>query len=270
MHKDDDILASAKINGKEVFSDEIMIISQALAFRVGTIIDLDEITELLNSAYAVEISGEESFRQAPGVNKERVMELLQPNSGYDWMVCEAPNGRGVEADGVILAACCFSTDGASKKNGQAEGYVGAVRYFGVLPRFQRVLIATRLLKRVESAMQKRQCIRMMVCVPDSRSSLFDWLERRGFHCVARTAYPTHSSVGHTLTEAGADTQLLIFQKPITQLTNHSSSSSDTIPSSSAVDEEEGADNDVKSIDLTPPKTSKGKMHLPPHWRQAEL
>jgi len=204
----------------EQFPDEILLISQALAYRGATIADADRIVKLLNDAYSDELLGPESFRTSDGtsgvnrsVSSDTVMALLENNSGYNWLLVEAPDGRGVEEDGVILGAACYSTDGVSKKNGEVEGNLGSIRFFGVLRKYRGVVVGQRLLYKVEKAMFKAGCVRSMACVPSSRQSMMDWLIRRGYVNAGGMPYP-FIGLGHILREGKEDEQLLRFLKAL--------------------------------------------------------
>jgi hypothetical protein len=102
---------------KEVFPGEIKLISQALAYRPGVKTDVVELFELFLGAYSSETSGKEAFRKGPAIIKSVVRDLLSDNE-YKWLIVEAPSGRGIERDGVILGACCYSTTGISRRNGE--------------------------------------------------------------------------------------------------------------------------------------------------------
>jgi len=125
------------IEVQEVFSDEITVSAQALAFRNATAADIEVIARLINSAYAKEVFGHEAFREGPTITEDTVA-LMLGDATYYWTLVEAPCGRGVEDDGTVLGVCCFTTDGISKKNGQEEGHVGAIRYIAVDPRYHGV------------------------------------------------------------------------------------------------------------------------------------
>jgi len=102
---------------EEVIPNEIRLISQALAYRSATIEDLDEIFALLSQAYQEEIHGPEAFRKDQlAVSKDSILQYLE-NPLYEWTLLEAPNGQEYEKDGILLGACCYSTDGISRKNG---------------------------------------------------------------------------------------------------------------------------------------------------------
>lgn len=101
----------------ETFADEIKIIAQALAFRVACEDDIPAITNLLRQAYLVETDGSESFRTGDSFSTESVIALYSDPS-YRWLIVEAPNGQGVEVDGVMLGICCYSMDGVSRRNGK--------------------------------------------------------------------------------------------------------------------------------------------------------
>ena len=145
----------------EVFADEIKVIAQALAYRVATPDDIPEITRLLNAAYLPEVEpdGVEAFRVGAATSQESV-EALFADASYTCQVVEAPSGRDVELDGIILGCCCYSTDGVSRRNGQVEGPLGSIRFMAVLPRFQGVCVGLRLLRKIEQvrSLLKWQCI----------------------------------------------------------------------------------------------------------------
>lgn len=111
------------ISKEEKFPEEIKIISQALAYReVNDEDDFEEIYAVLNQSYQEEIHGKEAFRTGPlAIEKEVVQQYLEDKS-YHWMVAEAPNGRQIEKDGVIIGVACFSTDGISKRNGKHRAH----------------------------------------------------------------------------------------------------------------------------------------------------
>jgi hypothetical protein len=97
--------------------DEIRIIAQALAYREDIYDeDLPKVHGVLNQAYSAEIRGSEAFREGEGVSLETIKDLFEDES-YKWLVVEVPNGHGVEEDGAILGAVCFSVSGLSKRNG---------------------------------------------------------------------------------------------------------------------------------------------------------
>lgn len=95
---------------------EIKLISQALAYRSATIDDLDELFTLFNGAYSDETNGPEAFRKGPTIDK-KFLEQYILDTTYTWCLLEAPSGMNIEQDGAILGACCYSTDGVSRKNG---------------------------------------------------------------------------------------------------------------------------------------------------------
>jgi len=249
---------------------EIKVIAQALAFRVPDESDLAAMTALLNAAYMPEIEGKEAFRgqsDTYAVTSELVEELFADKS-YSWQIVEAPNGRGVEADGVILGVCCYSTDGVSRRNGLVEGTLGAFRLFGVLPRFHGVCVGLRLLRRVEKAMELAGCCRTMVCLPSTRERLSKWLERRGYRFAGSKPYPGKI-------DTDVDVALNVFVKQMTTASDTADGKGDSAPAptklaltttsaASNVEEQGEVDNDVPT--KQPPHVE-GRMHLPPHWRQ---
>ena len=180
----------------EIFAREIKIIAQALAYRKAEAADLHEVMTLLTNAYKYEIIGDEAFRAGPSLNVELFIELFEDPS-YQWLVCEAPNGRGVEKDGVILGVSIFSVDGVSRCNGVVEGKLGSIRLFGVLPRFHGVCIGLRLLQTTEQTMFKAGCVRSMACASTSRKRVATWLARRGYRLAGTSAYPAEA-LGHVL------------------------------------------------------------------------
>jgi len=181
---------------EETFAREIKIIAQALAYRKAEPADLQEIMALLNNAYKAEVEGLEAFREGPSLNVELFIELFE-DATYQWLVCEAPSGRGVEKDGVILGVCIFSVDGVSRCNGMVEGKLGSIRLFGVLPRFHGVCIGLRLLQKTEQVMFKAGCVRSMACTSSTRKRVATWLARRGYRLAGTSPYPAEA-MGHVL------------------------------------------------------------------------
>ena len=150
--------------------------------------DLHEILGLLSSAYECELRGPEAFRAGDAVSVEQYIALFE-DPDYQWLVCEAPSGRGVEKDGVILGISIFSKNGVSTRNGVNEGKLGSIRLFAVLPRFHGVCIGLRLLKKTESLMYKAGCVRCMSCCSSVRKSVASWFKRRGYLYLGAVPYP---------------------------------------------------------------------------------
>jgi len=279
----------------EVFADEIKVIAQALAYRAATDEDLDEVTKLLDAAYfpeMIESGSSESFRNGgPEAVAPEAIEALFRDPSYSWQVVEAPSGRGVERDGVILGACCYSTDGVSRKNGQVEGKLGSLRFFGVLPRFHGVCVGRRLLHRVELLMTQAGCVRSMACVPSTRTKLHAWLERRGYNQAGASPYPFgalgHSPAPATVTTAGdVGVQLCVFVRPLHGAASEADGKttkktliqlSPTVTAAAAAAATDGKDKEpalTSSVrdgqgqdqHLPPLPNVPGKMHLPPQWR----
>ena len=194
----------------EVFPDEVKIIAQALAYREATMSDVEEIYNLLNSAYKPEMIGSESFRIGECVNLISVAKLLRDPT-YKWLIVEAPSGKNIEVDGVILGAACFSTDGVSRCNGVVEGALGSIRFLGVLPRYHGFCVGRRLLERIENIMFQADCCKVMACVPSTRTSAMEWVERRGYSEAGCSPYPA-AGLEHTVADAHKDVQLVRFVK----------------------------------------------------------
>lgn len=139
--------SEGEVTSTELFSDKILMTSQALAFRSPTDADIPTIVEIINAAYDAEIHGPESFRKGITVKKDEIESMIS-DGNYKWIVVEAPDGRGIESDGQMLGVCAFTTDGISRKNGihlsnqyeyllgMEEGHVGSIRYLAVLPAYQ--------------------------------------------------------------------------------------------------------------------------------------
>lgn len=226
---------------KEIFSDKIMIASQPLAFRDAVESDLKQIHIILTLAYTPEVNGAESFRSGEVVRLETIQSLYEDKS-YRWIVVEVPDGRGIENDGSIIGACCFSIDGTSRRNGVVEGKLGSIRYFGLLPQYHGVLIGQRMLTKIERIIQESGCCRVMACIPESRKYLVSWLSRRGYDNVKTMPYPSEM-LSHSMTRK---IDLFIFVKML---------------KTSEVNSEEDVQNR-----LPVPPSSSNKMMLPPHWR----
>ncbi len=282
---------------EETFTDEIKIISQALAFRRAEPDDLMEIMRLLNTAYSVETSdgGEESFRNGDGMSVEVAIRLFDDKS-YEWLVVEAPNGQEAVKDGTLLGVCVYSTDGVSRRNGEVEGKLGSIRILAVLPHFHGYCIGLRLLKRVESNMCKAGCVRSLACIPSVRSSLEKWFENRGYTLAGVTAYPAEaadqdirpdfdtddSAVGPEAPEK-RHLRLLHFMRKLEGSAPSVESEpkrSTLLPEFAATEEYEPVtvirlNGDLRANDENEEQQQPhagvyvpGKMHLPPHWRHA--
>ena len=150
--------------------------------------DLHEILGLLTAAYGCELQGPEAFRAGDAISVDQYIALFE-DPDYQWLVCEAPSGRGVEKDGVILGISIFSKNGVSRRNGVAEGLLGSIRLFAVLPRFHGVCIGLRLLKKTEALMYKAGCVRCMSCCSTARKSVSSWYKRRGYSYLGAIPYP---------------------------------------------------------------------------------
>lgn len=283
---------------EETFTDEIKIISQALAFRKAEPDDLMEVMRLLNAAYSVETGdGEESFRRGDGMSVEVLISLFDDKS-YEWLVVEAPNGREAVKDGTLLGVCVYSTDGVSRRNGEIEGKLGSIRILAVLPQFHGYMIGLRLLKRVESNMFKAGCVRSMACIPSVRATLEEWFEHRGYKLAGMTAYPAAAADHDVREEFDIDDseaapegstekrhlRLLHFMRKleVTAPTSVAESKRGTGSNSTEANSAGGTDEyepatvlrlagDVHEGDAQQQQAGvyvPGKMHLPPHWRHA--
>ena len=194
----------------EVFPDAIHIISQALAYRDAVAEDVDELYQLINSAYKPEVIGDESFRTGDVVIKEDIHSILADKT-YKWLLVEAPSGKNIEQDGVILGAVCYTVDGVSRKNGLIEGKLGSIRFLAVLPRYHGFCVGRRLLERAEDIMFSLNCCKVMVCIPTTRITAMEWLDRRGYTETGAVPYPTQS-LNHTLKAGVVDVELVRFIK----------------------------------------------------------
>lgn len=291
----------------ETFAREIKIIAQALAYRKAEAADLHEIMTLLTNAYKYEIIGSEAFRVGPSLNVELFIELFEDPS-YQWLVCEAPSGRGVEKDGVILGVSIFSVDGVSRCNGMVEGKLGSIRLFGVLPRFHGVCIGLRLLQKTEQTMYKTGCVRSMTCTSSTRKRVATWLARRGYRLAGTSPYPAEA-MGHTLLPQYEPSVIAEKQGPVpvpegspvpvspttilglmqflkklesTEATrapavadSKTSNASTTHTVLSLVGQAAREAEDLLDEESDEDKRKRlnmpyveGKMHLPPHWRHA--
>lgn len=194
----------------EVFPDEVLIISQALAYRDATVDDVSELHKLLSAAYSPEVAGSEAFRTGDAVGIASVQDSFRSGS-FRWLVVEAPSGKGIELDGVILGAVCYSVDGVARKDGVIEGTLGSIRFIGVLPRYHGFCVGRRLLERAEANIFKEGCCKVMVCIPSTRTSAMDWAERRGYTEAGYSLYPA-AGLGHTLKKSTEEVQLVRFVK----------------------------------------------------------
>ena len=105
---------------EEAFPREIRLIAQALAFTSDvTEADVFRVHSVLSAAYVAECGGAEAFRGGPALGRAAV-EALVSDPCYRWVLVEAPNGHRAEEDGALLGACCYTTDGVSRKNGEVR------------------------------------------------------------------------------------------------------------------------------------------------------
>lgn len=284
---------------EETFTDEIKIISQALAFRKAEPDDLMEVMRLLNSAYSVETGdGEEAFRKGDGMSVEVLISLFDDKS-FEWLVVEAPNGREAVKDGALLGVCVYSTDGVSRRNGEVEGKLGSIRILAVLPQFHGYVIGLRLLKRVESNMFKAGCVRSMACIPSVRTTLEEWFEHRGYKLAGVTAYPAAAADHDVRAEFDIDDsesgpegngstekrhlRLLHFMRKLEATAPTSVADSKKGASTASENTGGGAEEyepatvlrlagDLRGEEGEGEQAAgvyvPGKMHLPPHWRHA--
>ena len=189
---------------------EIRVVSQALCFRAPNALqDAGAVCRLLNEAYAGEVTGPGAFRRGACVQEDTVRELF---GTHEWILMDAANGRGVEQDGTILGAACFTKDGESRRNGRKEGRLGSIRFLGILDRYRGLVAGRRLLRKVEQAMADDGCVRCMACVPSTRGAVAAWLGRRGYEDVGRSFLYPAAHLGHDLTRT--DVELKAYVKPL--------------------------------------------------------
>jgi N-acetylglutamate synthase-like GNAT family acetyltransferase len=146
---------------RESFSDEMVAISQALAYRQASAGDSTAICRLLNQAYAPEVVGSESFRLGDFMSAEDISTSIDEGE-LNWLIMEVPEGRQTDSDEAIIGICSYSTDGISRRNGEIEGTLGSVRALAVVPKMHGLCVGQRLLGKVEYEMKKCGCVRMMV------------------------------------------------------------------------------------------------------------
>lgn len=114
--QEDIVSKESKHDEKEIFPDEIRLISQAFAFRTPNICDKNGIYKLLNHGYSEDVYGDEAFHDGPAIDYD-AFNALYISDSYEWLVMECPSGRGIIDDGTIVGVCCFASDGESRKNG---------------------------------------------------------------------------------------------------------------------------------------------------------
>ena len=259
----------------ETFPEEMVAMSQALAYRPADISDANIIKILLNKSYAPEVEGPESFRAAGDVISKEEIETSITENALTWIVVEVPEGRDTTDDGNIIAVCCYTSDGVSRRNGEVEGNLGSVRFFAVLPKYHGLCIGQRLLDKLEREMMKVNCVRMMFSVPSSRYGMQKWLEKRRFQLAGAMAYPP--AIGHVLTVT--ETKLNIYLRPIEypdlskSMMEADSKNPKEIESTLTLNDcstnssgnVTGGQAQVEPVATTTFATKK-RMNLPPHWR----
>jgi GNAT superfamily N-acetyltransferase len=268
------------------------MISQAFAYRKPDSSDIQRVHELLNAAYLDEINGPEAFRVSrteESVSLETVQYLFD-DASYQWLVMENPSGNGAFDSDAIVGACCFSTDGVSRRNGEVEGALGSIRFFGIIPKYRGLCIGTRFLNKVEDILfNKSKCCRAMVCLPSTKEKLLAWVQRKNYIRVGSTSYPAQS-IGHILKPDIDAVELVQFIKcrPLLHSENDTAddkekkilalaqSNPEVTTSYSREGEaatELGTSTPGTDLDASDDKnatmrraTSKNQSHLPPHWR----
>jgi GNAT superfamily N-acetyltransferase len=146
---------------RETFSDEIVAISQALAYRRAIGSDAVAVFRLLEHAYSPEVEGRESFRTGEFMTVEDIISSIAEEE-FNWLLMEVPEGTETNSGDSIIGVCCYSTDGISRRNGEIEGNLGSVRALAVAPKMHGLCVGQRLLGKVEYEMRKCGCVRMMV------------------------------------------------------------------------------------------------------------
>ena len=146
---------------RETFSDELVAISQALAYRRAIVSDAVAVFRLLKHAYSAEVEGRESFRMGEFMTVEDITASIVEEE-FSWLLMEVPEGRQTDVGESLIGICCYSTDGISRRNGEVEGNLGSVRALAVAPKMHGLCVGQRLLGKVEYEMRKCECVRMMV------------------------------------------------------------------------------------------------------------
>ena len=115
----------------------------------------------------------------------------------------------------------------------------------------------------------------MVCIPSSRISIINWIERRGYIKTGAHPYPSKQLDHEVVIE---NLQLIVYLKP---LNNEDDNLADTKEkkekpiltlNNKVSDATVFINNDINDMDNTnnvPPQVP-GKMNLPPHWRMSNL
>ena len=267
LNTDDDTLRPGeKLDGEsEMFPEEMITISQALAYRRANLDDVSRIFEVLKSSYAAEINGSESFRRdEPVMSSDDILLSIREGS-FSWLIVEVPEGRGTRADGSAIAVCAFTTDGISRRNGEVEGNLGSIRLFALLPQYHGLQIGVRFLDKVELEMKKLNgCVRMMCSIPSTRKSMLKWVERQQFLFAGIIPYP--SGLGHTLKVN--DVKLHVYLRAIRYSRLDKSMMDADAKNPTEIETVlklniKSDVNDNTQIEFTNRKL----LNLPPHWRQ---
>lgn len=199
---------------QKLVPDEAFVVSQALAFRPAEAADAKAIAGLLAAGYAAEHTGKEAFRRQGGdATADDVSELLA-GGAYEWLLCEAANGRGVEQDGALLGLCAYGTGGVSRRNGAVEGKLASVRFVCVRPRYQRFCVGRRLMARAESAMAAAGCVRCMLPVASPRTAMAYVALRLGYAKSGECPYPDPGAVTVAPDDGGGDVHLMLYTKTL--------------------------------------------------------
>ena len=116
---------------KEKFSEELIAVAQALAYRKGTLHDINTIFDLLNMSYISDIEGPEAYRSGCLMSLEAIKDSIETES-LNWLLVEVPEGRSTIEDGSVIGLCSYSTDGISRRNGHLYFTYTKVKFFNLI------------------------------------------------------------------------------------------------------------------------------------------
>ena len=204
-------------DAKHPRANQIIVISQGLAFSNATVKDVERVTALVNETYnkaeRVEANWGEGFRTGDAVDTETIAMMIRDPDVFV-LLCEAPDGRKILKDGTLLGVCCYSIGAAAVTAGQASPVKGAVRILAVRPDFHGLCVGQRILNKVEAKMLDKDSTAVCMCVVSSRKTMCKWSERRGYAVTASLKFPVDSVPFDIVDSVRDDLQLLVYEKKL--------------------------------------------------------
>jgi hypothetical protein len=126
-----------------------------------------------------------------------------------------------------------------------------------------------MLRKLETNAKIENCVRIMACIPNTRVSMCQWIQRKGFRHAGQVSYP---SIGHTLITDNV--HLEVYLKQLSKLNDLDDIADSKDPIGETVlslNQSQSASDDIESTQhpLHDTDVNSGKLTLPPHWRSCQ-